>query len=122
MKKTVEIILCFLILFSCSENKQTILNCQDAQKLAKSDFEKGKYVYYEYQYSNDNKSSNKAFSNILKKKNIKVIYKTKYPPSCIVEQEGIEKSKKCYQRMMNLEMEAKFGNHFFDSIRTEALK
>lgn len=103
--------------------KKAIPNCQDAEKLAKSDFEKGKYIYYVYQDLTDDKSFNKEFSEILKSKNITVIYKTKYPPSCIIEaEENLEKSKKCYQRLMNLEMEAKFGNPFFDSIRIEAKK
>jgi len=123
LKIVLIISFCFLSILSCSEKKEAIPNCQDAEKLAKSDFEKGKYIYYVYQDLTDDKSFNKEFSEILKSKNITVIYKTKYPPSCIIEaEENLEKSKKCYQRLMNLEMEAKFGNPFFDSIRIEAKK
>ncbi|MNK42915.1 hypothetical protein D3C87_616070 [compost metagenome] len=78
---------------------------------------------YEYQYLNDDKSSNREFSSILKDKNIKVIYKTKYPISdVIIPEEKIEESKKCYQIMMNYQLEAKFGNLFFDSARIESKK
>lgn len=118
-----NLIFLVILFFSCQKEKQRIPDCQEARKIAKSDFEKENYIYYEYQYLNDDKSSNKEFSNILKDKNIKVIYKTKYPLSdVIVPEEKIEESKKCYQIMMNYQLEAKFGNLFFDSARIESKK
>ncbi len=98
-----------LVLFFSCEKEQKIPNCEEVRKIAKSDFEKRKYIYYDYQYLTDDKSSNKEFAEILKKENIKVIYKTKYPISdVIVPEEKIEESKKCYQIMMNYQLKAKF--------------
>jgi len=112
-----------LVLFFSCKKEQKIPNCEEARKIAKSDFEKRKYIYYDYQYLTDDKSSNKEFAEILKKENINVIYKTKYPISdVIVPEEKIEESKKCYQIMMNYQLEAKFGNLFFDSARIESKK
>ena len=64
-----------LFLFNSCEKKDNIPDCEEAYKLAKSDFDQGKYIYYEYQYLNQDKSGNEAFKNILKQKNINVLFK-----------------------------------------------
>lgn len=111
-----------LAFFSC-EKKYEIPNCIESREIAKSDFKKGKYIYYEYLYLTDDISSNDKFVDILKMENIKVIYKRKYPISdVIVPEEKIDISKKCYQTMMNYQIEAKFGVPFLDSARIAAKK
>ena len=108
----------FLIAFSCDKEKNSIPTCIEARQVAKADFEKQKYVFYEYQYLNDDKSKNAEFVNILKQKNIKVIFKTKYPVSCLPDERNeLEKSKICYQTQMNNSIAAKFGHSFLDSAR-----
>ncbi|WP_131725328.1 hypothetical protein [Chryseobacterium sp. Leaf180] len=112
-----------LFLFTSCEKKDNIPDCEEAYKLAKSDFDQGKYIYYEYQYLNQDKSGNEAFKNTLKQKNIKVLFKTKHPASCIPDDSNeLEKSKNCYRLQMNLGIESKFGHKFLDSARSEAKK
>ena len=111
-------VLILLVSVSCGKEKSKIPTCIEACQLAKADFEKQKYVFYEYQYLNEDKSKNIDFVNILKQKNIKVIFKTKYPVSCLPdERDKLEKSKICYQTQMNNSITAKFGHSFLDSAR-----
>ncbi|WP_439480552.1 hypothetical protein [Chryseobacterium aquaticum] len=111
-------VLILLVSVSCGKEKSKIPTCMEARELAKSDFEKQKYVFYEYQYLNEDKSKNIDFVNILKQKNIKVIFKTKYPVSCLPdERDKFEESKICYQTQMNNSITAKFGRGFLDSAR-----
>lgn len=111
-------VLILLVFVSCRKEKSKIPTCIEARQLAKADFEKQKYVFYEYQYLNEDKSKNIDFVNILKQKNIKVIFKTKYPVSCLPdERDKLEESKICYQTQMNNSITAKFGHGFLDSAR-----
>ncbi len=129
MKKLPNVILLKFVLigslflfFSCKE-KHKIPDCKEARKSAKVDFAKKKYIYFEYQYLTHDKSGNEEFKNILKKRNIKVIFKTKYPISCMPDDKSeLEKSEDCYCMQMNLCIEAKFGHKFLDSVRTESKK
>ena len=45
-----NLIFLVILFFSCQKEKQRIPDCQEARKIAKSDFEKENYIYYEYQY------------------------------------------------------------------------
>lgn len=111
-------VLILLVSVSCRKEKNKIPTCMEARELAKSDFENQKYVFYEYQYLNDDKSKNIDFVNILKQKNIKVIFKTKYTVSCLPdERDKLEESKICYQTQMNNSITAKFGHSFLDSAK-----
>jgi hypothetical protein len=121
LRNNLKLILFSFLFISCEKEKTIIPNCQEARELAKLDFEKKKYIYYEYQYLNDDKSTNSNFASVLKQKNIKVIFKTKYPESCIPDdKKGLEYSKYCYQEQMNRSVEAKFGHKFLDSARTKS--
>ena len=121
LRNNLKLILCLFLFISCEKEKNVMPNCKEARELAKADFEKKKYIYFEYQYLNDDKSSNSNFASILKQKSIKVIFKTKYPTSCIPEDKNVLKeSKYCYQEQMNRSVEAKFGHKFLDSARTES--
>ncbi|MCX8525127.1 hypothetical protein OF897_14500 [Chryseobacterium formosus] len=74
-------------------------------------------------YLNDDKSKNVDFVNILKQKNIKVIFKTKYPVSCLPnDRNELEESEICYQTKMNNSITAKFGHGFFDNARVGVQK
>lgn len=118
LRSDLKFVLIFVIVFSCQKEKNSIPTCIEAHQIAKADFDKQKYVFYEYQYLNDDKSKNGEFVNILKQKNIKVIFKTKYPVSCLPDElDEIEKSKICYQTQMNNSISAKFGHTFLDSAR-----
>lgn len=118
--KNLIILLPFLALpLSCKKDEH--LNCQDVREIAKSDFKKGKYIYYEYQFLTDDKSSNEEYRKILKDYNIKVIFNTSYPISDIVDKKNqIEENKACYEEMMNILIKGKFGYNYFDIIRKKA--
>lgn len=117
-QSNLKFVVILLGIVSCGKEKSKIPTCIEARQLAKADFEKQKYVFYEYQYLNDDKSKNIDIVNILKQKNIKVIFKTKYPVSCLPdERDKLEESKICYQTQMNNSITAKFGHSFLDSAR-----
>lgn len=119
MKNLIKIIPFLVLLLTCKKKEH--LNCQDVREIAKSDFKKGKYLYYEYQFLTDDKSSNEEFSEILKDNNIKVIFKTSYPISDLVDKKNqIEENKFCYEQMMNILIKGKFGYNYFDKIRKKA--
>jgi hypothetical protein len=122
-RSNLKFVLILLLAFSCGKEKSKIPTCIEARQLAKADFKKQKYIFYEYQYLNDDKSKNVDFVNILKQKNIKVIFKTKYPVSCLPnDRNELEESKICYQTQMNNSITAKFGHSFFDNVRVGVQK
>jgi len=108
--------LCALILifYSCHEKK---VSCEEFREKAKKDFKSNKLTYFEPIRLTDSLDIRKEFKQLLNKNNIKVVFDTISPQGCIpVDREP----EICYQEMMNNNLYAKFGHHFFDSLRVEA--
>jgi len=104
----------FLIFYSCHEKK---VSCEELREKAKNDFKSNKLIYFEPIRLTDSLDIRKEFKQLLNKNNIKVVFNTISPQGCIpVDREP----EICYQEMMNNNLYAKFGHHFFDSLRVEA--
>ncbi|MBW8361276.1 MAG: hypothetical protein K0M56_03710 [Kaistella sp.] len=119
MKFSIIFLLSILII-CCEKQHEKFPDCQKSYKIAKEDFQKNKFIYYEYQYLTQDTTYNKSFEKLLKENDIAVQFETKYPVGCVVIKDAEEESKKCYQVMMNNQLEAKFGSKFFDSIRLKS--
>ncbi|MCS3532199.1 hypothetical protein [Chryseobacterium sp. JUb7] len=106
----------FLLICSCQKKK---LTCEELREKAKNDFKNNKLTYFEHIKLSDSIDIRKEFRQLLNKNNIKVVFDTISPPGCIPADKS-SKPEICYQEMMNNNLHAQFGHHFFDSIRIEA--
>lgn len=111
------LLIVFIFIFSCQEKK---LTCQTQREKAKTDFENNNYTYFEYVKLSNSMDIHQEFEQLLKEKNIKVIFDTISPVGCIPDLDQDPNNKFCYQEMMNNNLYAKFGNKLFDSLKIKA--
>jgi hypothetical protein len=116
MKLSFALILC-LSIFSCQEKK---ISCEEQREKAKTDFKNKKFTYFEHIQRNDSVDFHQEFEQLLNKSNIKVVFGTFSPAGCIPRNDGDPNNEFCYREMMMNNLYAKFGNNFFDSLKTKA--
>ncbi|MEI7487735.1 MAG: hypothetical protein WCJ72_10055 [Chryseobacterium sp.] len=116
MKLSFALILCLLI-FSCQEKR---ISCEEQREKAKTDFKNNKFIYFEHVQRNDSIDVRQEFKQLLNENNIEVVFGTFSPAGCIPRNETDHNNEFCYQEMMMNNLYAKFGNTFFDSLKTKA--
>lgn len=107
-----------VIIVSCNKKQDVYISCEQQRDNAQKDFQNRKYIYFESIHRTDKPYDQQAFRNLLKQKNIKVVFDTVSPEGCIPQYDA--KNEKCYRQTMNYMMDAKFDNRFFDSLRVKS--
>lgn len=103
-----------ILLVAC--DKSSSLSCKQQHEKAKNDFKNNKFIYFDYLQS-DKSFDRKEYSRLLKENQITL--DTLFPEGCIPSSQT-EINENCYKNMMNSNLNAKFGNQFFDSLRLKS--
>ncbi|WP_449397724.1 hypothetical protein [Chryseobacterium wanjuense] len=109
-----------LLAISCSKNQDIKLTCEQQKEKAKIDFKYNNFTYFEEVERSDGIDYYPEFEQLLSKNNIKIVFDTIVPTGCIPETNKDPNHKICYKRTMNNDLEIKFGETFFDSLRIKA--
>lgn len=104
-----------ILLVAC--DKSSSLSCEQQHQKAKNDFKNNKFIYFDYLQS-DKSFDRKQYSRLLKENNITL--DTLIPEGCLPLSDTDLNNEHCYERMMNSNLNAKFGNQFFDSLRLKS--
>lgn len=107
----------FLLMVCCNKKQDTYLSCEQQREKAKNDFKNNKLIYFDYLQS-EKDFDRQLYADLLKENNI--ILDTLIPEGCIPLSQTDLNHEYCYKIMMNNNLSSKFGNHFFDSLRSEA--
>ena len=106
-----------ILIVSCGKKQNTYLSCEQQREKAKIDFSNNKLIYFDYLQS-EKDFNRQLFADLLKENNI--ILDTLFPEGCIPLSQTDLNHEHCYKIMMNNNLNSKFGNQFFDSLRSKA--
>lgn len=106
-----------ILIISCSKKQNTYLSCEQQREKAKNDFKNNKLIYFDYLQS-EKDFDRQLYGDLLEENNI--ILDTLIPEGCIPLSQTDLNHEYCYKIMMNNNLNSKFGNQFFDSLRSEA--